>query len=264
LTLVVLGGTLAGCGAKTAAGPETSRANPGATATYAVALTQVAEAKRFVATATADAKAAKPTATATPRVDASPEATATPDIFADVSPSPNFEGDVLALLPVIEDLPEGYALAGEGPLTAELIASAYNDQAGFLQKLERWGYRQGATRAFGITRPTPDQMNTRMVVFNTAVIEFGSPEQSIDSMQANREYVKKGIIGDPPNVTLECLGDFAIAVQGEVFNSAAREREQWAFIWVQKGNLVLYYRAMSLGYVPMEEAIQIVTASLSR
>jgi hypothetical protein len=252
---------VAGCGAST---PETltgdSKAD--ATATFAVALTQVADAKAFVATSTAQARAKLPTPTATVEPTEFVEPTATPDPFANVVASPNFEGDILTVLPFIEQLPTGFQLASEGPLPAQLIAAAYADEAGFMKQLEAWGFRQAAVRSFTLARPTPIDQQTKMTVFNSAVIEFGSPEQSRVSMDSNRDYVKKGIVGDPPNVTLEGLGDYAIAVQGTVRNGAAME--QWAFIWVQKGNLVLYFRAMSLGYPPMDEAIQIATATLSR
>lgn len=261
-TALALGGSvLAGCGAAQT-GSSSSRVEGDATATFAVALTQVAEAKNFVATTTAEAKANKPTPSATARATVAAEPTATTNPFADVVPSPNFEGDVLALLPFVEQLPEGFQVAGESPLTAEDVASSYSDKVGYLQKLEAWGFRQGAARVFARAQLTPAEQKTVMTTFNTAVLEFGSPEQTRASMEANRDYVKKGMIGDPPNVTLEGLGDYALALEGEVRNG--NTFEQWAFVWVQKGNLVLYFRAMSLGYVPIEETIQIATTTLAR
>jgi hypothetical protein len=261
IVLTLFCGLLAGCGASTAATlSDEGEADP--TATFAAAMTQVAGAKAFVATTTAEARASLPTPTATAKPTEFVEPTATPNPFANVVPSPNFEGDILTVLPYIEQLPAGFQVASEGPLTARVIAASYTDEAGFLKQLETWGFRQAAARSFALPRSTQIDQQNKMTVFNSAVIEFGSPEQSRVSMDANRDYVKKGIVGDPPNVTLEGLGDYAIAVQGTVRNG--NTMEQWAFIWVQKGNLVLYFRAMSLGYVPMDEAIQIATATLSR
>ena len=243
-------------------GASSSRVEGDATATFSTAMTHVADAKAFVATSTTIARLREPTATLTVAPTATFEPTATPDPFANVTPAPNFQGDVLALLPRLDQLPAGFAIAAEGPLSAELIASAYSDEAGFLKKLETWGFRQGAARSFTVARATPAEQQTRMTAFNAAVIEFGSPEQARHSMEENREYVKKGIVGDPPNIALEGLGDYAIAVQGEVRHGA--NLEKWAFIWVRKGNLVLYFRAMSLGYIPMDEAIQIATATVAQ
>jgi hypothetical protein len=264
LTVVTVGATLVACGAAAQSKSTSPEERSDATATYVVVLTQVAEAKVFVATATAEARLHAPTATSVPT--STPmhvaEPTPTPNTFTDVTPSPNFEGDILSVLPTTDLLPEGFSVAVEGPLTAEDVASQYVDQAGFMAKLANWGFRQGGARAVIIARASPDDQKKKMTTFNSAVIEFGSPEQTKDSITQNREYVKKAIVGDPPNLTLEGLGDYAIAVQGSVRNGG--NMEHWAFIWVQKGNLAYFFRGMSLGKEPMDAVTQIAMATLAK
>lgn len=259
--LLLVGSLFAACGAKTQ-GESVKTTRGDATATFAVAMTQIADAKNFVATSTAEARSSLPAATAATTVsEAQPTPTVNP--FANATPSANYDGDLLASLPALEQLPQGYEVGAEGPLTAEDVASSYLDEVGYMRKLEAWGFRQAAARVFVNGTLMPNDKDLTMNLVNTAVIEFNSPEQSLASMEDNREYIRKGMIGDPPKVTLEGLGDYAIALQGGVFNESGKI-EQWAFVWVQKDNLVYYVRTMAPGYAPMDEAIQIATATLTK
>lgn len=227
-----------------------------ATATFVVSLTQVAEARAFVATSTAAARVTRPTATAA--ATAGPP-TATLDPFAEVTPAPHYEEELLTLLPPLEVFPSGFVVLSEGPLTAETVASVYSDDIGYVQQLTTWGFRQGAIRVVGLPEPSQAKPNG-MVAFLAAVLEFGSSEQARAAMLENREYIRKGMIGAPDNITLEGLADSAIAVRGDIARTGAIER--WACIWVQRAHLVYVFRGMSYETAPFDETLHIAVATM--
>jgi hypothetical protein len=248
----VAGLLLGACGAA-ATGEESSAGGAERTATFQTSATQIAEAKAKKATATVAA-----TATPEPLIAATP--TVVP--WLNVTPSPPYQGDIMTELTLLGELPGVYKMLLEGPVTAKEIAAAYPDEQGFLAKLEAWGFRQAGQRQFLYGVQTGPDLPKQMNFFHSAILEFGTPEQAADSMQSNRAYIKKSLVGNPPDQAIEGLGDYAIAIEGQLVGSG-RKLENWAFVWVRQGNLCFIFRGSSPASEPMQKVIEVAQKTLA-
>lgn len=245
--VMTTGALLSGCGGG-ANGGNTSDVTVDLTATYQVSSTQIAEAKAAKATATRNAAS-----TATPIPSPSPAESPTAVPWANVTPSAPYQGDIMAEIANIADVPAGYAIDEERMLTAQDIADGYLDADGYLRKLEMWGFRQGAGRRFS--------GGEELDLIVSGIIEFGSPEQARASIEDSVTTIKRYLAGDPDSQTLDLLGRQATALQGDPLSEG--DRGIWAFVWVQQENLVFSFRGGSEVNDPMQYVLEVAQKAVA-
>jgi hypothetical protein len=99
-----------------------------------------------------------------------------------VSPTSGSIDDLRAVLPQLAELPgQGYIVAEEGTRTAEELAAAYADPAAHLRRLEEWGFRRHAFRAF--SRESSGAADPLPPAILATINEYGSPEQAEQALQ---------------------------------------------------------------------------------
>lgn len=119
-----------------------------------------------------------------------------------------------AELPTLAELPDGFVVTREGPLTAEELAALHPDPATQLVRLQQWGFVQAVRREF---EPANNAAGVgTLTYFAAAVVEFGSPEQAREAIQtAHAEALVAGST-QMSDVPAPQIGDLTLASDGTV------------------------------------------------
>jgi hypothetical protein len=193
------------------------------------------------ATASATPTEIPPTATATPEPTATntptPTVTATPTepsgSPATGSPAGN-TGEPRDRLPLLSELPgEGYTITEEGTRTAQELANAYADPAAHLRRLDEWGFKRHAYRAFVRTPSGPDDPLPPSIL--ATINEYGSDEQAENALQwLLRLAMSQGATEvEPPRI-----GDNAVAI-----TLPTADNVPTASLYVRQGPYIYVYFA---------------------
>lgn len=104
------------------------------------------------------------------------------------TPTEESNSNLLDKLPMLEELPNGFAVTSDKTDSAADIAASYPDPNAHLDRLQQWGFKQGAERDFEIPSPGLNDSMSKMILFNSAVSEFGSPEQARQAIEFNIQF----------------------------------------------------------------------------
>lgn len=185
---------------------------------------------------------ASPTVAATPTVEPTATQAASPTVVSSptTSASPTRDtSDLKTELPELADISaEGYIIAEEGTRTAQELANFYSDPSAHLDRLNDWGFKRHAFRAFS---GPGDSLELPYDVLAT-INEYGSPAQAAEALQwLLRLATTTGATEvDPPRV-----GDSAVALTVPTSGG-----EPTASIYVQSAALVYVYFAQ--GGMPLD------------
>lgn len=239
------------------------------TATRAAELTQVANIQASKAAEASTEAASTPIEDATlstpipsPIPSPTPTPAATPTPTPMPTPTEESESNLLDQLPVLDDLPNGFAVTSEKPDSAADIAASYPDPNAHLDRLQQWGFKQAAERYFEIPSPGLNDSMSKMILYYSAVSEFGSPEQARQAIEFNIQFFKNMDGSKIQSVSVENIGDKSYAAQGTISDQGSSAIV--AFLWVQKGRLAFYFRGASLGYNSMDDVVSITKKAIAR
>jgi hypothetical protein len=162
---------------------------------------------------------------------------------------------LLDQLPTLSDLPAGFTLVAEGPVSAEELANLHQDPPAELERLNGWGFAGAARREFR----APEE--SALTIFVAAVVELGSPEQALAAMQANRDDVKAALGAEITDVAVAPLGDHTLGAQGTVDVDGTRANA--AYVSVRQGAYAFYFVGLSPDADPMPELLALATHAMT-
>ena len=115
----------------------------------------------------------RPTPTPTPR----PTPTVQPTVAATAS------ADTVARLTTLSELPGGFTVLTEGPLSADAISKDYVDPSLHKERLKQWGFRLGVLRVFEVPTAIAGDPSQGFFYFTSSVVEYGSSSQATAAAQ---------------------------------------------------------------------------------
>lgn len=223
---------------------------------------------------------AAPTATAAPTNTApppSPTATATtppapptrpPDVvvtreivrptetpFIEQDPTPtqgasNDDGlflpdDLLLILPVAEDFPEGWAITEEGPIDPEAIAAEYADPESQTTELVGLGWQRAVYRGYELGDEFITDLNTQLSAVYTSAVVFGDATGASaamwDDVDNNLVQQTQQELAEAP---MSPIGEQSYAAVGPLTLDDGSQA-QVSVVWVQAGPL--WIRVLAAG-----------------
>lgn len=121
--------------------------------------------------------------TPTPAPTPTPQPTPTPTPRPTPTAQPTVAADTVARLTTLSELPNGFTVLTEGPLSADAISKDYVDPSLHKERLKQWGFRQGAWRVFEIPTAIAGDPSQGFFYFTSSVVEYGSSSQANAALQ---------------------------------------------------------------------------------
>jgi hypothetical protein len=205
----------------------------------------------FPATTTA----ANSDASTEPAAPEEPEtATTEPEISDDVP------ADLDAVLPGLEDLPNGYVVTREGSLALDELAALHPDPATQRERLLGWGFTGAAERQFEPS-PDADAQPDILRLLATLVVEFRTPDGARAAVEAAHADAQTAENTEVSAVEIMPLGDLSLAASGTL--TIDGETLQIAYVIIQAGNRAISFAGGSTTGDPLPTVIQIATQTLN-
>jgi hypothetical protein len=232
--LTALTMSLVACGG----GQHASGPDPTKTAAYEQALANRKATREAKASATAAARPSptatisRATATAQPTETAQPTAVV---LAADAS-------DLLAYMPALWQLPEGFVLVADGPRTADELAATESDPVGYRERLAGLGFQRAAARTYQWLADYMPGSPPALRDVSIIVSVYDTPDHAREALLWDRDR-QSGALGLAP-VEVAPLGD-AVYAAGQYETGA--EAGHRTYFWVQSGVIGIQLRSMSAG-----------------
>lgn len=208
-------------------------------------------------TVTSSTTATVPPSTSTAPV--APSATATTPATTTIELTPTGEpgADLLPLLPTLDDMPEGFAIAEEGYRTEADIAAGWPDPNVMLEQLAAWEFVASAFRSFEIPAPGSEDLNQRMVSMRSSVSLYGSPSLAQEAARGARAMQMAVDGAEMSEASTDQIGDLAIAAQGSYTSNGSTVIV--AILYVVVDDVVLAYQGLSFGHDSLPDITTIAT-----
>jgi hypothetical protein len=174
-----------------------------------------------------------------------PDPTATPFIEQESTPTQSastngglyLPDDLLLILPVAEDFPEGWSVTEEALLIPEDFASEYADPAAAANNLVSWGWQRGAYRGYELGADFLTDINTQLYAVYVSAVVFGDAAGANTAMWAD---VDNNLVQQTQQELVEAplspIGEQSYAAQGPLALDDGTQA-QVAAVWVQAGPL---------------------------
>jgi hypothetical protein len=201
----------------------------------------------------------EPTATSTQAPTATTQVLRpTPTIFKIVTPTPTLSleptpgsggvvvpEDLLLLLPVTSELPEGMEVTFDQQVGPDQIANDLSDPAAYQELLTSLGFQNGAMRDFEIPDGAAADPNNQLLGLFTSVVLFGSNDAAAADVVY---YVEDFRVNQPQfglaDVPIDPLGDLSLASYGTAQTDDGNTFAVTSLVF-QAGPLSVRYTAIS-------------------
>lgn len=207
-------------------------------------------------TATATATSPPATPTRPPDVVVTREIvrpTETPFIEQEPTPTPGSGGDsgmflpddLLLIMPVAEDFPEGWLVSEEGPISPEDIAAEYSDPAAQAAEFVNWGWQRAVYRGYELGDEFVTDPNTQLVAVYASSVVFGDAAGANTAMWADVDNnLNQQIQQELSEAPLSPIGEQSYAALGPLALDDGTQA-QVGVVWVQAGPL--WIRVLAAG-----------------
>jgi hypothetical protein len=165
-----------------------------------------------------------------------------------------------AVLPGLEDLPDGYVVTREGSLALDELAALHPDPATQRERLLGWGFTGAAERQFEPS-PNGDAQPDILRLLSTLVVEFRTPEGARAAVEAAHADAQTAENTDVSAVEIEPLGDLSLAASGTL--TIDGQTLQIAYVIIQAGDRAISFAGGSPTSDPLPAVIQIATQTLN-